>query len=167
MASFAQADSHTWKARLHETPVSSSHREQSRDDPRVILQVLPGGIQWKSKGIPAATVPFTAIQYVALDVSSRNLAGAVLDRAASAQGSHACSIDCVAAVFLSPVFAPFHIRHHYVTVFWQSPYGLDRITFRMGRRDAFAFARFLGPACSCTVRDFTAGPRRTTPFPDR
>jgi len=167
MVSFAQADSHIWKARFHETPVSSPRPDQSRDDPPVTLQALPGGIQWKSKAIPATAVPFTSIQYIALDITSRNLAGAVLDRATDAQRGHACSIDCLAAVFLSPVFAPFRIRHHYVTVFWQSPSGLDRVTFRLGRSDAFAFARFLGAACSCPVRDFTAGPRRTPTSPRR
>ncbi|HTS65473.1 MAG TPA: hypothetical protein VMH28_25805 [Candidatus Acidoferrales bacterium] len=130
----------------------------SRGD-QVTLQSVPGGIRWQSKSIAATTVPFADIQGVALDTTARNMAGAILDRAADAQKSHVCLVDCIAAIFLSPVFAPFKIRHYYATVFWQTPSGPGQATFRMSRGDALAFARFVGQSAACPVRDL-AGERR-------
>jgi len=155
MALLAQAESHQWKVRLHETSVSQPAPGNSREDP-VTLQSVPGGIRWQSKSIAATTVPFADIRSVALDTAARNMAGAILDRAADAQSGHACSVDCIAAIFLSPLFAPFRIRRYYAAVFWQAPSGPRQATFRMSRGDALAFARFVGQSAACPVRDLAA-----------
>ena len=152
---FAQATNTEWKAGIGKLASSTNGED------RVTLRTVPDGIQWQLKGGPAFHIPFQDVSAITYDAFSRNMALVVLDRAADAADSHACSIDCIAAVMVSPVFAPFKKQRHYVTVVWRANSETKQAVFRMTKNDCLSFAQSVSLASGQRWRDLPAERRAT------
>ena len=155
----AQATKFEWMAAIERAvPSKGGHRGNEED--RVRLRTAPDGIQWESKEGPTFHVPFRELAAISYDVSSRNMALAVLDRVGDAANSHTCSFDCFAAVMVSPVLAPFKRQRHYVTVVWRANSEEKHTVFRMSKTDCLSFAQSVSLASGRPWRDLPAERRK-------